>query len=425
MKQLISRFLTTGVTDGMPEDVEGPIVIFNGCLLCFTVIDFIAAIVFYSFKPIFIVAIWVQLTLLPLLIFRRSIKNILFRHLFLFALSLGVLLAISVTKQETLFFLYSFVFSVIPITAFGESELKHRKIAIKYMIGFFFLSSVLSFIEPFTFLATESDHQLVISKARIFNIFSSWIILLFSVLYSIYTQRRLFNRLRASEEARIEDAKRLGLGVFAAGIAHEINNPLAIIKGAAKSLRTQTNEATKYTTKIENATGRIAQIVQTLLSYVDPTKKIDSPKIAEIKSCTRIAIDALTQKIEISKVKVIISINQNQSVQIQKELLVSVLYHVLQNSIDATINSEQKRIEVSTRKESNQIEILIEDTGVGIPTELKGKVFDPFFTTKAVGEGRGLGLSLTQNIVKSAGGEILIRSEFGKTSVSIKLPLAS
>ncbi len=230
-------------------------------------------------------------------------------------------------------------------------------------------------------------------------------------------------------ESRIQQTDRLvALGQLAAGVAHEINNPLGvilcytdIIKGEITRGNQEGDHVAEDITVIERHARNCQRIVADLLNFSrshNTEKQMVSANdvIKEVESM-------LAQQLLINNIRLSLSLTHDLPLcLLDSERIKQVIVNLLMNASQAiTSGGEIKVITRKTRK--SEIEIVVEDTGPGISKEIIPKIFDPFFTTKEPGEGTGLGLSVSYGIVKDHGGEIRVESEPGQgTRFIILLP---
>jgi signal transduction histidine kinase len=244
------------------------------------------------------------------------------------------------------------------------------------------------------------------------------------------------NREAAQYKAHIEQqmiaTERLAaLGTLAAGVAHEINNPLAIIYESAgylgsllenEELADMPNKAAfeKALQKIENGVKRARTITHQLLGNVRKTEAI----LAEVDITELIKeVIQLIQK-EAKDKEIIVELQTDDDLKpiwADPNHIRQVLINLLNNAIHATL--EQGCITFQVEATANDISITVSDTGMGIPKENLEKIFEPFFSTKAPGEGTGLGLFVTKEIVEKLGGKIQVDSRVGQGArFVVKLP---
>jgi signal transduction histidine kinase len=235
--------------------------------------------------------------------------------------------------------------------------------------------------------------------------------------------------IRKQQESLFKEARMAELGKVAGGIAHEINNPITIIKANAqrveKRLNTGDFDVTKLTYqigKIVDTCDRISKIVEGLRNYSrdgsqDPIEDVPlKPLFEDIKEIFK---ESFKQN-EID-VEVIIG-TDDLAVNGRHSQIYQVLVNLINNAVDAIKNQSDKRITVSCKR-SFPDKVLIEviDSGKGIAKEVEEKVFLPFFTTKPIGVGTGLGLSISYGIIKDLGGRLYFDRSFGDSRFVIEL----
>jgi len=235
--------------------------------------------------------------------------------------------------------------------------------------------------------------------------------------------RRKDEEMRRFNERLLLTEKLAAIGQLAAGVAHELNTPLASISGYAEELseiaKGDGDKIRKYTETIRSQTERCKGITQSLLNFAR-TREFKMQAV-DVNALLREAIDYLRFKKRSEKLRIDADLRAAAPVQADPGQLLQVFLSVLINAADATEGSGA----IAVRSESGKdVRVVVSDTGCGIPPENMKKVFEPFFTTKGPGQGTGLGLSLSYGIVKQLGGSIDLKSDVGKgTEVTIALPL--
>ena len=259
------------------------------------------------------------------------------------------------------------------------------------------------------------------------------------LILSIVVSSRLINRIAKSDaqqkmmDEKVLEAGRLAsIGELAAGIAHEINNPVAIMveeagwledlmeDGELDSPANQT-EFLRALNQIKAQGSRCKSITHKLLSFARKT----DPVAREISAneIVQEAISLLGQKSRYANVKIQARLQPGlPEIQASPSELQQVLVNLINNAVDA-INSSGGDVTVSTSHVDNQVLIAVSDTGAGIPEANLARIFDPFYTTKPVGQGTGLGLSICYGIIHKLGGDISVESLVGQgTTFTIILP---
>ena len=229
--------------------------------------------------------------------------------------------------------------------------------------------------------------------------------------------------LRSMEERLSRSEQMAAVGTFAAGIAHEINNPIGNVIGIAKLLQKNTLVAEMredIDTIVKNA-ERCARITRDLLAY-----SRQSPPKGELVPLAALIADAARDGAPLADRKGVVL--RQEVADGLPDLFVDpfqmnqALGNILLNAVQATGSGGTVTLRASTTAES-LVEIAVADTGCGIAEEVRGKIFYPFFTTKPVGEGTGLGLAITYGIIKNHGGDITVKSETGCGSTfTIRMP---
>jgi PAS domain S-box-containing protein len=231
------------------------------------------------------------------------------------------------------------------------------------------------------------------------------------------------NRKLVDDQSRLLQAEKLSsVGMLAAGVAHEINNPLGGVMACIKALQDgrvgQQRRDTYFTTVIDGL-ERIQGIVQALLNYARPVSSSRSPVVPEevIESC----LVLLTPGMQKKRVHVEHATpGRTAQVQGDRSQLMQAIMNVVLNALHATPHGSAIRIDHPERP--GFVGVRIEDSGSGIPPELVDRVCDPFFSTKPEGEGTGLGLSVTHGIITAHGGHLQIsRSREGGAQVTLWL----
>ncbi len=236
-------------------------------------------------------------------------------------------------------------------------------------------------------------------------------------------------KLKQAQEELIRTEKLASVGRLAAGVAHEVGNPLGTILGYTSLLEKggiDPEEAKDYLKRIEKEIERINRIVRGLLDFARPSKF----EISELQMNQVIenALSLLFYQKNYKNIKTVLNVKPDLPlIKGDSSQLSQVLINVILNAVDAMPHGGVLKIETSEvvvgPKEDHVVRTRISDSGVGIQPGDIGKIFDPFFTTKAPDKGTGLGLSISLRIVESMGGTMRVESEFGKGSTfEIDLP---
>jgi signal transduction histidine kinase len=240
--------------------------------------------------------------------------------------------------------------------------------------------------------------------------------------------------MQTMNEQFIEAGKMASIGELAAGIAHEINNPVAIMVEEAGWLddllqddpemakSPNFEELKRALTQIRTQGARCKDITHKMLSFA---RKSDL-RMQDINVNTMIQeVAALSEKrarYANSRIELVLAPDIPPITASASEMQ-QIFLNLINNSLDA-MESKGGVITITTRKSKNMVEIEIADTGAGIPKANLSRIFDPFYTTKPVGKGTGLGLSICYTIIKNMGGDISVASQMDiGTTFTIHLPL--
>jgi signal transduction histidine kinase len=256
-------------------------------------------------------------------------------------------------------------------------------------------------------------------------------------LQDLYARLVKEQRERLSLERSLRQSDKLAsVGQLAAGLAHEIGTPLNIIGGRAEFLLRRPRSAEEISDNLQiicSQIDRIAGIVRQLLEF--SRRREPAFRTVEFGFLLNKVIGLVEHKIAEKNVKLDVAIDDTlPPIQADPDQLQQVFINLFLNSFQALKSGGRIKIAASARCPSDtdgifhptrqSLCIQFEDDGAGIPSEHLGQVFDPFFTTKDVGEGTGLGLSVSYGIVRDHGGEIRVDSEPGKfTRFTIVLPV--
>lgn len=252
------------------------------------------------------------------------------------------------------------------------------------------------------------------------------IVVSLSVITELVETRK---ELRLQEARAQYSAKLASLGEMGAGIAHEINNPLTIIEGYSDMISklVQNDVIDKETLllvseKISQTTVRITKIVKSLKTLA---KNANSEPISRIdlKSIIEPCLEVSRQKIMGHDISLRLPVSKHEEVLYGREIQITqVLMNLLTNSIDAVSEMNEKWIEIDFIKDAVWCDILLKDSGPGVPEDIRERIMEPFFTTKGLNQGTGLGLSISKSIIENQGGELALLSGTNHTTFRIRLP---
>jgi PAS domain S-box-containing protein len=236
------------------------------------------------------------------------------------------------------------------------------------------------------------------------------------------------SEIHAAQTSMIQGAKLVALGEMAAGLAHEINNPLTIIKGYAdliqmliKKGNTDLEEVDRHIGQIRETTHRVTRIVQALRRF---SREPDSLPLEShlIRDVIEDALSICGERFKSHGVRVEVVGDLPEPVLCNGVALSQVLLNLFNNSLHAVKDLPVRWVQVRVDGVPGRVQLSVIDSGPGIEEPIRSKVFLPFFTTKPPGEGTGLGLSVSKGIVESFGGTITL-ADGSHTRFDLMLPL--
>ncbi len=254
----------------------------------------------------------------------------------------------------------------------------------------------------------------------------------------LYERARLFRRVQRESESATDALRReseahrqlfhferlASVGRLAAGAAHEINNPLAVISGKAQILLMSEDDpdSAESLNSIINQTMRISKIISDLMGYARPAE----PEVADTKVSPLIdnALYMARHRFPDNQVDTMIDVPEDvPELRVDGRQIEQVLVNLFVNAIQAMNMEGILTVRAEYIDGASMVNIHVTDTGPGIPTSDLSRIFDPFFTTKREGEGTGLGLAVSHRIIESHGGRLTVNSQVGRgTTFTLQLP---
>lgn len=251
----------------------------------------------------------------------------------------------------------------------------------------------------------------------------------FGVSIDVTERRQNQDTIIAQQLNLAAASKMAALGEMAGGIAHEINNPLAIIQGKCRQLksllgREGTNPQTLLDTitTIQDTTERIARIVRGMRGI---TRSIDSDPYQDtsLKTIIDDTLSICTERFKSSSIELICDeIPDGLMIECKATQISQVILNLLSNSFDAVVGTQRAWIRIGIVAERERLYLSVTDSGLGIPAPIRDKILQPFFTTKEVGKGTGLGLSISRQIINDHKGDFYLDTSSSYTRFVISLP---
>jgi signal transduction histidine kinase len=295
---------------------------------------------------------------------------------------------------------------------------------------------------PFVLMVVKKSDVVMkewfITRIEIIGFLALSITLILVVIFSMatYLVKRIYlaDKRRLSALHKVEYSNKMAaLGRLSAGVAHEINNPLAVINEKAGLIKDLFRYGKKYKDdpklidtidSITSSVDRCATITKRLLSFAKPED--GNVRTLNLRTVVEEVIGFMGKEAEYRNIQIEIDIPDDVlSIQSDRGKLQQILLNLVNNAFAAMDN--EGRLEVKARRaENDDVMIAVTDNGIGMSEEERQLVFEPFYSTKTEEGGTGLGLSITYNLVQELGGKIRVESEKGVgTSFMFTLPLNS
>lgn len=324
--------------------------------------------------------------------------------------------------------LHYLLFPILGLTAFTLPN-KQRGLIISTLV--FILGCAFSIL--FFDLASKGIYPLDEKGVELlhFTVFGvTGMIFVFKIMINLDEMDKRFNSY-IENQSKLEGQTRMSdLGRLMAGIAHEINNPLAVIKGSASFCLKRLEKGTiepertkKELDRISHHVGRVVKIIEGL-RFVSRDGSQDPMEPHSINNTIREAYELCRYKLQEKSVdsSFVPLHSDDTKCAIKLVQIEQVIFSIVSNAIDALGNQQEKKVDIIMSESNESVFIRIKDNGPGIPKEIRSEVVKPFFTTKPVGKGTGLGLSVAFEIIEKHSGKLTIEDSVEGATFLIELP---
>ncbi len=221
--------------------------------------------------------------------------------------------------------------------------------------------------------------------------------------------------LKTAQEQVIQTEKIVALGTMAAGIAHELNNPLMGVMSYVNYARRDPSAplVDRYLGKAEKELVRMGELIRSMLSFARPVG--GEVSVVSVPERLKHALELLADDFNARGIEIVSALDEaippayGRGPQLEQ-----VFLNVILNARDAVTGRADRRIALAGRAEGEHVIVEIADTGPGVPQDIKNRIFDPFFTTKSPGQGTGLGLSVSRTVIEDMGGNLSLVSKEGE-----------
>ena len=247
----------------------------------------------------------------------------------------------------------------------------------------------------------------------------------------------MLRRLKALEQDRETTQERMihterlaALGELAAGLAHEVHNPLDGMQECLRYLQQDPDKsprADKYYPMLTEGLGRIAKVMREMLTFARSGRdvSIGEYRVTDVLNASKLLVAA---NIRNKKVRLIWRIPRDCICLCDPQGLAQAVLNLVLNAVEAAEGSAQPQVAIEATCDSQWVYVVVEDSGQGIPEELHLRIFEPFFTTKPFDKGTGLGLSVSQQLVRAVGGDLELSAEpcsLGGARFVVRFPRAA
>jgi PAS domain S-box-containing protein len=247
------------------------------------------------------------------------------------------------------------------------------------------------------------------------------------ILHDITDLKRAESERESLRVQVIHASKMASLGELAAGIAHEINNPLAIVEGAASLLLKIKDSPEKFEPKVEaikKACMRMGRIVGGLKKFSRSSENLSFKKTS-LSEIVKEALVLTSVKSKRNQAEVNCDFKSDSYILADEVSIEQVIINLINNALDAVNDQAEKWVRVEVSEDTLHVILKITDSGSGIPPEIQAKIFNPFFTSKPVGEGTGLGLSICKGLLDEHKATIELIKDSPNTCFEVRFPKIS
>ncbi len=228
----------------------------------------------------------------------------------------------------------------------------------------------------------------------------------------------------------ILQSKMAALGEMAGGISHEINNPLAIIKGAVEQIKRVGPDSSEDKEKFNNLTDKISRMVERITVVTGGLKEFSQDTadqnlhLHDLNTIIAEGIKMCMRRFPNSNVEISFTPPEYPSLCLcKRNQIIEIVLNLCTNAVEATIEKEAPMVHISLTKNDTQYSLSISDNGDGVSEAISGKVMEPFVTTKDIGKGLGLGLSISHGFSRVNGGELSYYRDGQLTHFVLTLPI--
>ena len=259
---------------------------------------------------------------------------------------------------------------------------------------------------------------------RLLALFVIWV-----TAYLVFEQKRRALELERERMARAQSEKLASLGEMAAGIAHELGNPLAALQGRVELLETKlgsdlvaSEDVGRFVSIATELTERMVRIIRGMRSLARDASS-DPFQNAQMARVIDDVLELSREKLRRRDIELRLTpVDEDLWIPCREAQINQVMVNLIGNAVDAVSDLSERWIQLDVTATESTLEIWVTDSGKGIPESIRGRVMEPFFTTKDVGKGTGLGLSISESIVEAHSGKLEIDEACPNTRFVVSLP---
>ena len=295
------------------------------------------------------------------------------------------------------------------------------------------ISTVFAIVTPYVPIFITGFTPIKPDQVWLFNVLIPPITILVTIvppLLLYLMSEEYFNDMVNAQQNEVEQSRMAALGQMAAGMAHEINNPLAIISGRSEQLemilesgQLKPDPLKAVAEAIRKNSNRIMRIVSGLRSYARDGRG-DALVLVPVREIIDGVMELCHDRVVTHEISLEVMVDEGLSIHCSESQVMQVLVNLMNNAVDALAESDikHKKIVISAKDVNSHIVVSVQDNGEGIPDELIVRITEPFFTTKSVGKGTGLGLSISKRIMEHHQGALRVSSKPGQTVFFLDFP---
>lgn len=322
----------------------------------------------------------------------------------------------------------------LPEEVFAKAEALSQELGVKVPVGFetfvFKAKKGLPDADEWTYVAKSGKQTKIRLSVTCLRDQKENITGYLGVGEDLTDQKRLEEELKKKQLDMIHSSRMATLGEMASGVAHEINNPIAIIRSQAELSMKALNREPLDLSKIERGLEKIVRTSDRVANIIAGLRTIsrdgstDPLLPASLNTIIKDTLSLSKARFESKNIDISVESPTDWTIECRPTQITQVLLNILNNSFDAISNLDTRWVHLKVSAIENSVILRIEDSGEGIPKPIQDKIFDPFFTTKEVGSGTGLGLSIAAGIMKDHHGSLELDRESRRTAFILKFPSA-